>query len=151
MTRILVPLAVLLAACGPTDSEVAAYQQELDALEAQVTAYEIEAAASSTEANCLETHHRYDALARPHMDRMRGMSGDLESCGRMMMRGGETFGFRAMCGSMTSELDRYAAAPCGADVAVNHSEAALHCRRMREWLSQQQAAGLQPLGGHCGR
>jgi hypothetical protein len=149
MTRILLSAAaaLTLVACGPS-TDVATYQQSVSALTTAVDTHLAESA-STTTANCVAEHQRYDDLARPELGRMTGMSGGMDGCASMMGRGVAPFGMREMCGSMQSELDRHAAAACAGDVTANHAEAAHHCQMMRDWLTKQSTDTRSMMGGRC--
>ncbi|MHB8879707.1 MAG: hypothetical protein ACYC8T_38955 [Myxococcaceae bacterium] len=129
---------------GSERTSTTEYAQALEELQSTVDAHEAQAAPAAPD--CQAEHARYDASARPQLQRLRGMDG--------MMGISE---LRGMCDRMSAELDRHASAACSGAAEAARAETARHCDGMRAWLSaeRERARQLQQAErggcGCCGR
>lgn len=146
-----------LAGCGSSDegvgpAEVQAYSGLSQDISAAASTYATAAEGTADVPGCHAAHTPYRAEVGPMVDRMLGMSGDMD---REMERMGHAASADMTCAAdaMHAELAAHDAAACtSTDMAVNHAEAARHASEMEAWAEHQRAragemGGMMGMGG----
>lgn len=137
-------LVALVAGCGGMErsADVDAYQRVLsDALAAVET--HAAAAIALAPADCGSEMARYEAEMRPMLDRMAGMSDDMDAC--MADMGRASAEMQATCEAMRAEVDAHRDAACTTgDIAGGGSR---HASAMRDMIQREMdaSAGMQGM------
>jgi hypothetical protein len=146
-------VSVLIAAgCGgssDTRPDAGAYAALAQSISSAATSYGSAAAATNDVAGCQSEHAAYDGRVRPMIERMQGMSGEMD---REMAMMGTSRDADMTCGAnaLMAELDAHAAAACtSSSMAENHTEAMRHASAMETWATHQQQRA-EEMGGMMG-
>jgi hypothetical protein len=132
--------------------DVTAYRQANQELAATVRTHQERTRATTTQQECVDEQRRYEADARPRVERLRQMSGNLDGCMRSSGRP-DWADMGAMCGSMMVELDHYNSTACTSlDHGSNLTELDRHCDVMNGYTTResQRAGDLGSCGGMMG-
>jgi hypothetical protein len=134
---------------GAGEADVRAYSELAQQISSAASTYGSAAAATSDVPSCQSGHAAYDAQVRPMVDRMRAMSGGMDSQMGMM---GHTADGDMTCSSdaMLAELDRHHAVACtSTDMTEDHAEAGRHATAIEMWAEHQRQC-TDNMGGMMG-
>lgn len=142
---------LLLASCADETPapDVAAFRQLNEQLVAAVDTHENNTAAMTDMAACTAERDRYEAEARPIVDRMRDLSAGMDDC-MMAMGRDSTADMQQTCGGMNDELTSHMGAACASsDLTRERAETERHCNAMRQMAQQEmgRADNMMQSGG----
>lgn len=130
---------LLLISCADETPapDVAAFRQLNEQLVAAVDTHQNNTMAMADMAACTAERDRYEAEARPIVDRMRDMSAGMDDC--MMAMGRDSMAdMLETCGGMNDEFTTHMGAACASsDLAQELAETERHCNAMRQMAQQE--------------
>ena len=160
---IVLSASLSLAACGfamHAIPDIDGFHRSASDLKTSVDRHRTNMMTVETEEACQAEHLRYDGEARPLVERMRMMAGDMDACMRAMGHE-DQMDFATTCQELKAELDRHKSSACAStDPAVNRTEAARHADGMggHTGLMMSRGSGMHGMmsngmmsGGICRR
>lgn len=141
----------LLTACSHDTPapDVADFRQLNQQLLTEVDTHSTNAAAVTDVAKCSSERDRYEAAARPLVDRMRTISFEMDDC--MMAMGRTSLAdMQTTCRGMTDELTTHREGACASnDLAQDKAELERHCSAMRGLIQHDMDRSDNMMqGGH---
>ena len=128
---------VACSGSSPATPDTLAYGQVASEVSSAVQTHRAASASFATQGDCIGERDRYDGHIAPLLERMRGLSGDMDACmDSMGHHPTPTLG--DTCDAMRSELTRHMAAACASPNAdAEASEANTHADRMAAWAKTE--------------
>ena len=140
LKHLLLAAAALGAGCGSsTSAGLAEYSQLTLQLSSAVAAHRDAGTSVSSVSDCTSEHANYDGHARPLVEQMLSISGQMDSC--MMGLGNAALAnFQRTCRSMISELDSHAQKACqSSTMSQDWSETVRDCDAMDAFIQREQS------------